>query len=156
VAAVPPGRHASVFSTLADPSIVVERILTRPAGDSVATSVVLGAPPRVDGYVASRWHLGIGPSEPTTAALVVYNVDNVDGTITIEAVGPGGPSAVPSLTDVPIGAGQVITIDLVDPDALDTELIVQSSNRVFVERSLPRGNGLEGTSGSWALPASDN
>ncbi len=155
-AAVPPGRHASVFSTLAEPSIVVERILTRPAGDSVATSVVVGAPPRVDGYVPSRWHLGIGPSEPTTAALVVYNVDNVDGTITIEAVGPGGPSAVPSLTDVPIGAGQVITIDLVDPDVLDAELIVQSSNRVFVERVLQRGNGLAGTSGSWALPAAGN
>jgi hypothetical protein len=151
---LPPGRHASVFSTLAEPSVVVERILTRPAGDSVATTVVVGAPPRgVDGYVASRWHMGIGPSEPTAAALVVYNVDNVDGTITIEAVGPGGPSAVPSLTEVPIGAGQVTTIDLVDPDVLDRELIVQSTNRVFVERSLPRGNSLAGTSGSWALPA---
>jgi hypothetical protein len=154
---LPVGRHASVFSTLAEQSIVVERILTRPAGDSVATSVVVGAPPRIsDGYVASRWHLGIGPTEPTPAALVVYNVDNVDGTITIESVGPGGPSAVPTLTDVPIGAGQVITIDLVDPDVLNAELIVQSSNRVFVERSLPRGNGLTGTSGSWALPASAN
>jgi hypothetical protein len=151
--AVPPGRHATVFSTLAEPSIVVERVLTRPAGDSVATSVVVGAPPRIDGYVASRWHVGIGPSDPATAALVVYNVDNVDGTVTIEAVGPGGPSAVPSLTDVPIGAGQVITIDLVDPDVLGNELIVQATNRVFVERALPRGNGLAGTSGSWALPA---
>ncbi len=152
-AVLPSGRHATVFSTLAEPSIVVERVLTRPAGDSVATTVVLGAPPRIDGYVASRWHLGIGPSDPISAALVVYNVDNVEGTITVEAVGPGGPSAVPSLTDIPIGAGQVITIDLIDPDVLDAELIVQSSTRVFVERSLPRGNGLAGTSGSWALPA---
>jgi hypothetical protein len=153
-AVVPPGRHASVFSTLAEQSIVVERILTRRTGDSVATSVVMGAPPRInDGYVASRWHLGIGPTEPAPAALVVYNVDNVDGTLTIEAVGPGGPSAVPSLTEVPIGAGQVITVDLVDPGVLDTELIVQSTTRVFVERSLPRGNGLDGASGSWTLPA---
>lgn len=151
--AVPPGRHATVFSTLAEPSIVVERVLTRPAGDSVATSVVVGAPPRIDGYVALRWHVGIGPSDATTGALVVYNVDNVDGTVTIEAVGPGGPTAVPSLTDIPIGAGQVITIDLVDPDVLGNELIVQATNRVFVERALPRGNGLAGTSGSWALPA---
>ncbi len=151
---VPDGRHASVFSTLAEQSIVVERVLTRPAGDSVATSVVLGAPPRInDGYVASRWHIGIGPTDPATEALVVYNVDNVDGTITIEAVGPGGPSAVPSLTEVPIGAGQVLAIDLVDADVLNAELIVQASTRVFVERSLPRGNGLIGTSGSWALPA---
>ena len=101
--------------------------------------MVLGAPPRIDGYVASRWHIGIGPSTPAPGALVVYNVDNVDGTVTIEAVGPGGPSAVASLTEIPIGAGQVITIDLVDPDVLDRELIVQSTNRVFVERRLPRG-----------------
>jgi len=153
---LPPGRHAVVLSTLAEPSVVVERILTRPAGDSVATSVVMGAPPGFDGFVASRWHLGIGPSVPAPAALVVYNVDNVDGTITVEAVGPGGPSAVPSLTDLPIGAGQVIAIDLVDPAVLDRELIVQSSNRIFVERVLPRGDGLAGTSGSWALPASGN
>jgi len=152
-AGLPVGRHASVFSTLADPSVVVERILTRPAGESVATSVVMGAPPRIDGYVASRWHLGIGPSDPAPGALVVYNVDNVDGTVTVEAVGPGGPSAVASLTELPIGAGQVITIDLVDPDVIDRELIVQSTNRVFVERALPRGDGLAGTSGSWAMPA---
>ena len=150
---LPAGRHASVFSTLAEPSVVVERVLTRPAGESVATSVVLGAPPRIDGYVASRWHVGIGPSTPASSALVVYNVDNVDGTVTIEALGPGGPSAVTSLTDLPIGAGQVITIDLDDPDVVNSELIVQSSNRIFVERTLPRGNGLDGTSGSWALPA---
>lgn len=152
-ATVPVGRHASVFSTLAEPSVVVERVLTRPAGESVATSVVVGAPPRPDGYVASRWHIGIGPSEPTSAALVIYNVDNVDGTVTIEAVGPGGPSPVPSLTEIPIGAGQVITIDLVDPAVLERELIVQSATRVFVERSLSRGNGLAGSSASWALPA---
>jgi len=63
---------------------------------------------------------------------------------------------VPGLIDLPIGAGQVITIDLVDPAVLDRELIVQSSNRIFVERSLPRGDGLAGASGSWALPASGN
>lgn len=153
---LPPGRHAVVFSTLADQSIVVERILTRPAGDSVATTVVVGAPPRTDGYVASRWHVGIGPSAPASQALVIYNVDNIDGTVTIEAVGPGGPTAVPSLTDVPIGAGSVIAIDLVDPDVLGRELIVQATNRVFVERSLPRGNGLAGVSNSWALPSAEN
>ena len=150
---LPPGPYATVFSTLAEPSVVVERIITRPAGDSVATSVVVGAPPRIDGYVASRWHIGIGPSTAAPGALVVYNVDNVDGTITVEAVGPGGPSAVASLTEVPIGAGQVISIDLTDPDVIDRELIVQSTNRVFVERRLPRGGDLAGTSGSWALPA---
>jgi hypothetical protein len=151
-APLPAGRHASVFSTLAQPSVVVERIITRPAGDSVSTSVVMGAPPREDGYVASQWHVGIGPAEPTPAALVVYNVDNVEGTITVQAVGPAGPTAVPSLTDIPIAPGGVLTIDLVDPDVLNRELIVDSSTRVFVERSLSRGSGREGRSGSWALP----
>ncbi len=61
-AGIPDGRHAVVFSTLAEPSIVVERAITRPAGDSVATSVVVGAPNRDDGFVATQWHLGIGPS----------------------------------------------------------------------------------------------
>ena len=150
---LPQGRHSTVFSTLAEPSVVIERILTRPAGDAVATTVVMGATPRSDGYVASRWHMGIGPSDPTSEALVIYNVDNVEGAITVQAVGPSGPNAVASLTDVPIGPGQVTTIDLIDPDVLDRELIVESSTRVFVERRLARGNGLAGASGSWALPA---
>jgi hypothetical protein len=150
---IPDGRHATVFSTLAAPSVVVERILTRPAGESVATTVSVGAPPREDGYVASRWHIGIGPSEPTPEAIVAYNADNVEGTITIEAVGPAGPTPVASLTDIPVPPGAVVAIDLVDPEVLDRELIVQSSNRVFVERSLSRGSGREGRANSWALPA---
>ena len=152
---IPNGRHAIVFSTLSDPSVVVERVLTRPFGETIATSVVQGAPPRPDGFVANRWHVGIGPTEPTEAALVVYNVDQEQATITIEAVGPGGPSAIPSLTDIPLGPGAVLTIDLVAPDALGQELIVNASNRVFIERSLERGGELSGRSGSWALPASD-
>jgi hypothetical protein len=150
---LPAGRHSVVFSTLADPSIVVERVLTRPAGNSVATSVVLGAPPRTDGYVASRWHVGIGPSEPTENALVVYNVDNAEGSISILAVGPAGPTPVESLTELTIDPGAVRTIDLTDPEVLGRELIIDTTNRVFVERSLPRGAELSGRSGSWALPS---
>jgi hypothetical protein len=156
VGPLPDGRHSIVFSTQAEPAIVVERILTRPAGDLVATTVVMGAPPRPDGFVATRWHVGIGPSVPTPGALVVYNVDNLDGTITIESVGPAGPSAVDSLTDIPIAPGEVITIDLEDPDVLNRELIISATNRVFVERLLSRGGDLPGRSGSWALPASES
>ena len=116
----------------------------------------MGAPPRPDGFVAARWHVGIGPSVATPGALVVYNVDNLDGTITIESVGPAGPSAVDSLTDIPIAPGEVITIDLEDPDVLNRELIISATNRVFVERLLSRGGDLPGRSGSWALPASES
>ncbi|NND74651.1 MAG: hypothetical protein HKN44_06550 [Ilumatobacter sp.] len=153
---IPNGRHSVVFSTLAQPTVVVERVLTRPVGETFSTTVLQGAPPRPDGFVATRWHVGIGPTTPTPEALVVYNVDNEQATITIEAVGPGGPSPIPSLTDIPLGPGAVITIDLVTPDALGQELIINASNRVFIERSLLRGEGLSGRSGSWALPASNN
>ena len=153
-ATIPDGRHAAVFSAPGEPSIVVERVLTRPAGQQVATTVVLGAPPRQDGYVATRWYVGIGPAEPTEEALVVYNVDNVDASITVEAVGPAGPSAVPSLTDIPVGPGQVFVIDLTADDVVGQELIISSTNRMFLERLLPRGGDLSGRSGSWALPMS--
>jgi hypothetical protein len=151
---VPDGRHATVFSTLGKPSIVVERVLTRPVEGTIATSVVLGAPPRPDGFVANTWHLGIGPTSPTEQALVVYNIDQVEASISVSVIGPDGPSVVPSLSDVTLPSGGIITIDLTDPDVLGRELIVTSNSRVFIERLLPRGNDLPGRSGSWLLPQS--
>ena len=150
---LPEGRHGTVFSTLAQPSIVVERVLTRPTdAGSVSTSVVLGAVAR-DGFVPTTWHLGVGPDEPTAAALVIYNIDQIDATVTVGAIGPGGEFDIPSLTDVALPRGSIITIDLTDPDAVGQELIVRSTSRVFIERLLPRGRGLEGRSGSWLLPS---
>jgi hypothetical protein len=146
------GRHATVFSTRSEPSIVVERTLTRVIDGRPNTSVVLGAPPRPDGYVATTWHMAAGPLEPTDDALVVYNVDNSPGTLTVEAVGPDGPAPVPGLESVPIGPASVITVDLLSEAALGRELIISSTARVFVERSLLSGLGA-GRSASWALPA---
>ena len=151
---LPEGRHATVFSTLAQPSIVVERVMTRPSDGSISTSVVLGAPPRPDGFVPNTWHMGIGPTEPTEQALVIYNIDQIEAAITVSVVGPDGPSAVPSLTNVPLPSGSIITVDLVDQDLIGREVIVVSSSRVFIERLLPRGNDLPGRSGSWLLPQS--
>ena len=152
---LPEGRHATVFSTLAQPSIVVERVLTRPSEGSIATSVVLGAPPRPDGFVPNTWRMGIGPTTPTEQALVIYNIDQIEAAITVSVIGPDGPSAVPSLTDVPLPSGSIITVDLVDEDVIGREVIVVSSSRVFIERLLPRGNELPGRSGSWLLPQSE-
>jgi hypothetical protein len=151
---LPEGRHATVFSTLAQPSIVVDRVLTRPVDGSIATSVVMGAPPRPDGFVANTWRMGVGPTEPIEQALVVYNIDQVEAMVTVSVIGPDGPSAVPSLTDVALPSGSIITLDLVDPDVLGRELIVASTSRVFIERLLPRNNDLPGRSGSWLLPVS--
>ena len=153
ISELPEGRHGTVFSTLAQPSIVIERVLTRPTDSgSVATSVVLGAVAR-DGFVPTTWHLGIGPDEPTEEAIIVYNIDQTDATITVSAIGPGGEFDIPSLTDVELPRGSIITVDLTDPDAVGQELIVRSTSRVFIERLLPRGGDLEGRSGSWLLPS---
>ncbi|MGI9645723.1 MAG: DUF5719 family protein [Ilumatobacteraceae bacterium] len=156
---IPDGRHAAVFSTLAEPSIVVERVLTRPIDDDslapddrVYTTVVLGASQRIDGYVASQWHLGTGPDTAVPEVLVVLNIDNQPGTVTVSAVGPGGATPVPSLTDIPVGPGAIVLVDLDSEAVLDRELIVNATNRVFIERLYPRGEGLSGRSGSWALP----
>jgi hypothetical protein len=152
---LPEGRHATVFSTLAQPSIVVERVLTRPTEGSIATSVVMGAPPRPDGFVANTWRMGIGPSGPTEEALVVYNIDQAESAVSVSVIGPDGPSVVPSLSEIALPSGSIITIDLVDDDLFGRELIVSATSRVFVERLLPRNNDLPGRSGSWLLPVSD-
>lgn len=149
---LPEGRHAAVFATQSEPSIVVERAVTRTVGDTTATSVIVGATPRQDAYVASTWHVGVSPDEPATEALVIYNADNTDGTVSVLAVGQSGPVPVDGLQDIPITRASILTIDLTDPLVLGRELIIESSSRVFVERSFPTGRG-DTRSSSWAVPA---
>jgi hypothetical protein len=148
VATLPEGPHAVVFGTAGLPSIVVERALTRTVDGRASTSVLLGAPPRPDGYVATQWRSALGPDQATTGALVLFNVDNAPGTITVQAVGDGGPAPVPGLEAVPISAASRLALDLGD-GALGKELIITSTTRIFVERALPAG---QGRSASWALP----
>lgn len=152
VADLPEGRHATVFSTQSEPSIVVERALTRTVDGELGTTVVAGATPRQDGYVASQWFVAAAPSEPTTAGLVVYNADNTPATVSVAAVGSSGPEPVPSLQDIAVEPASVITIDLTDDLVLGRQLVVESTGRVFVERSSPTGREGIRTS-SWALPA---
>ncbi len=146
---LPAGRHNLVFSTLAAPSLVVERVLTRPSGQKIATTVVMGMTAE---YVVPRWYVPVGVDTALEKALVVYNVDGVDSTVTVKAIGPGGEVAVPSLTNLALPAAGLITIDLTDPSVFGRPLVVESSQRLLVERLLPRGHDLIGRSGSWALP----
>jgi hypothetical protein len=53
---------------------------------------------------------------------------------------------------VPLQPGELITMSLTDTVALDAQLVVRSTSRVFVERSLPREPGAQGRSASWAVP----
>ena len=150
---LPEGRHATVLATsTAEPAIVVERALTRTVGDAISTSVIAGATVRQDGYVATSWYLAIGPNEPTPAAVVVYNADMADGLVSVSAVGTSGPVPVEELQDMEILPAGFLVIDLTDPLVVDRQLIIESSTRVFVERSYPTGRGATRTS-SWAVPA---
>lgn len=148
IAGLPTGRHGSVFSTFADDSIVVERVLTRPAGDSVATSVVMGSTPNL---ASTRWSASVGSATPLDTALVVLNVDSVDTTVTVSTLGPGGLVPVQGLENIPLPAAGLITIPFTDPSVLGRAFVVESGQRIYVERLMPRGSELSGTSGSFPL-----
>ena len=81
VEGLPAGRHGAVFSTLSAAGIVVERVLTRPAGDGVATTVVMGSPSIL---ASARWSGAISTEIALEDALVVLNVDNVDTTVSAQ------------------------------------------------------------------------
>lgn len=154
VPGLPDGRHAVVFATAdLSQSVVVERAITRTIDDIPTTSVLPGAVPRAeDGLVASAWSLAVGPGEPTEDALVIYNITTTDATVTVQAVTADGIVPVPSLAEIPLPGGGLITVALTDPAVIDNQLVVRSTAPVFVERSLPREPAAQGRSTSWAVP----
>ncbi|MEX0848574.1 MAG: DUF5719 family protein [Ilumatobacteraceae bacterium] len=147
-AQLPDGRHGVVFSTFSTASIVVERVITRPAGDSVATSVVMGSPPEL---ASRRWSAAISSDIAVDEAIVVLNADNIATTVTVSTLGTGGLVPVPGLEALPLAAGAVLTIPINDPSAIGVPFVVTSDQSIFVERLLPRGADLRGRSGSFAL-----
>ncbi len=148
---LPVGRHGMTLSTEGDASIVVERGLTRRAGDGFATTVVFGAPYVFTGY--NRWSMAIGTDLAVDNVLVVMNLDYLDGTVTVKALGPGGEVPVPGLESIVLPKSGIVTIAIPqEQTALGVPLIVESTQRVVVERLLPRGGDLRGRSGSLAMP----
>ncbi len=148
-AGVPAGRHGAVFSTDTSGSIVVERAITRQTGDTVATTVVMGSPPS---FASTRWSMAIGTDLAIDNVLVVLNATGSEGTVTVKTLGAGGEVPVPGMEAIALPAGGVITIGVTDPTALGHPLVVESTQRIFVERLLPRDPNLRGRSGSFALP----
>lgn len=154
VAGLPDGRHAILFDSQdVAQSFVVERAITRTIEGIPTTSVLLGGMSRAeDALVPTTWTLAIGPGEPTEDALVVYNTTNAEGTVTVQAVTPDGLQNVPGLEAVPLPAAGIATISLADAAVADTQLVIQATARVFVERSIPREPGAQGRSATWAVP----
>lgn len=149
---LPEGRHFLTFSTQGRGGIVVERGLTRRAGErGVITAVILGAPSDFLGF--RRWSMAIGTGVPVEAMIIVANLDYLDGTVTVLALGPGGERPVPGLESVPLPASGVIAISIPDElAAFGVPLVVESTQRIIVERSLPRSADRPGRSASLALP----
>jgi hypothetical protein len=147
---VPAGRHGAVFSTETTGSILVERAITRTTDNNiVSTTVVMGSPPS---FASTRWSMAIGTDLAVDNILVVLNATGLDGTVTVKTLGAGGEVPVPNMEAINLPASGVITIGVSDLTALGHPLIVESTQRIFVERLLPRDPDLRGRSGSFALP----
>ena len=100
VADLPSGFHGLVFESLTGAPIVVERAITRRTDDGFITTVVRGveaafARPDV-GYL--RWSMAIGSELAVEDVLVVLNLTNAEGAVTVKALGPGGEVDVPGLS----------------------------------------------------------
>lgn len=149
------GRHVVVFSTLSDSPIVVERILTRVSGARPSTSVILGATGQPDGSLPGVWRSAVTPAEPTEEAFVIYNIDNVPGTVSVSFVSAQGPLPVPGLTEIEIGPAAILTLDLSDLRVIGTEIVITATTRILVERNFPSGFE-QGRSASWALPVRES
>lgn len=153
VQGLPDGRHAVVFGTTDfSQSVVIERAITRTIEGIPTTSVLPGGPPRADGYIPNTWTLAVGPGEATEDALVVFNTTGADATVTVQAVTADGVVTVESLSELALPGGALLPISLTDPAVLDGQLVIRSTAPVYVERSLPREQGAQGRSASWAVP----
>jgi hypothetical protein len=149
IVGLPDGPHGGVVSGQSGAQLVVERILTKPAGSSVATTAVLGAQ---RGFQSTRWSVPTSTTIAIEDVLIILNTSPNDGVVTIYSVGPGGEEPVPGLSDIPIAANGLISIDLVDPLSFGRALEVESDQLILVERRLERTPTLRGRSGSLAFP----
>lgn len=149
---LPEGRHFLSFSTESEVGIVVERGITRrEGGNSYVTAVSLGAPQSFLGY--SRWSMAICVSLPADNVIVVSNLDYAAGTVTVLALGPGGEQPVPGLESIDLPASGVIAISLPGGSAaIGVPLVVTSTQRIIVERSMPRSADRLGRTAALALP----
>ena len=146
---MPDGLHGAVISSQSGDNLVVERILTRPAGTSVVTSVVLGGQ---EGARSMRWSVPTSIKIALKDALVVLNTSSADALVTVFSVGPGGEEPVPGLIDIPLVANGIISIDLLDDLALGRALEIVGTQNLLIERRLERTSTLGGRSGSLAIP----
>jgi hypothetical protein len=84
-------------------------------------------------------------------ALSILNTTALEGTFTVAAIGPGGQVNLPSLTDVPLTAAALASLNV--PEGVnDAEIVITATVPVVVQRRTTRGHGLVGFGIVGALP----
>ena len=149
---LPVGRYGIIVSTndqdMGDSlGIVVEQVINRRDGNTVGTSVVLGAPQNSGSTMWSA-PTGVTASED---ALQIMNTTSIEATVSVLQVGPAGAVVLGGLESLILPASGVLSIG-VPPGLPDAQIIVQASVAVVVQRLLSRGHDLFGRSAVLALP----
>jgi hypothetical protein len=152
IQSLPAGRYGIVVSTndqdMADSlGVVVEQVINRRDGNTVGTSVVLGAP-RNSGSTMWSAPSGVTASED---ALQIMNTTSQEVTVSVMQVGPAGAVVLGGLEALVLPAGGVLSIGVL-PGLPDAQIIVQANAPVVVQRLLSRGHDLFGRSAVLALP----
>jgi len=152
IPSLPVGRYGIIVSTndqdMGDSQgIVVEQVINRRDGNTVGTSVVLGAPHNSG---STMWSApsGVTASED---ALQIMNTTSIEATVSVLQVGPAGAVVLGGLESLVLPAGGVLSIG-VPPGLPDAQIIVQATTTVIVQRLLLRGHDLIGRSAVLALP----
>ena len=141
------GPHALLVTTWSGPSLVVERVVTRPAGQSVVSSAMLGAQ---GDALASEWFVSVTSTDGSQPSLVVLNVSPEPVTVEVSSIGPGGPEPVTSTVGLVLEANQRREIAL--DDVAGRPIVVSASDVVVVERLIERNDSGIGRLSSLALP----
>lgn len=141
------GSHGLLVTSWSGSALVVERVVTRPAGQSVATSVLLGAQGDV---LTGEWFASVTSADGARPALVVLNVSPNPITVDVVSIGPGGPEPVATLEGLTLQANERREIAL--GEVAGRPIAVSASDAVVVERSIERSVGGSGRLSSLALP----
>lgn len=149
IAGLDPGRHGLLVSTLSADSLVVERVISRPDGESISTSVILGAQSDAPSI---EWFVAVTPDRPLEDALRILNVSAAETSIDVLSVGPGGLEPVAGLEGFRLAPNSQLAVDLTDELGVSRSIVIVSDQPVLVERRLPRTDSNSGRSASLALP----
>lgn len=150
---LPPGRYGINVSVIDDLSgsaagVVVEQVINRREGNSVGTSVVLGAPRSA---LSTVWSAPGGFTSGLPDSLVILNTTPDEATVSIEQVGPAGAVPIAGFESIVVPAAGIAVI-ATPPGLPQAEFIVRASEPVVVQRMLTRGDSLVGRTTALALP----